>query len=94
MQVDDDVHATLFRKLPCPPERCRVDWMCQVVPSHRSASVTGPELPTAVQAEDEAQATLFRKLSCPPEGLGVDRMLHFVPFHRSTRVATMPERFT
>ena len=64
--------------------------MLQLVPSHRSARVDGPESvkesPTAVQTKGRVQETPLRKSPCDPVGLGVRRMLHPVPFHRSARV--------
>src|SRR6266498_287085 len=62
--------------------------MCQLVPSHRSASVNGPELvrcsPTAVQAW-ALHATPLKKFSAP-ESFGVGWMRHAVPSHRSASV--------
>src|SRR6266487_3504016 len=65
-----------------------VGWMCQLVPSHRSASVNGPESvrcsPTAVQAW-ALHATPLKKFSAP-ESFGVRWMRQPVPFHRSASV--------
>src|SRR6266542_673068 len=62
--------------------------MCQLVPSHRSASVNGPESvrcsPTAVQAWP-LHATPLKKFSAP-ESFGVGWMRHAVPSHRSASV--------
>src|SRR6266540_4126451 len=62
--------------------------MCQLVPSHRSASVNGPESvrcsPTAVQAW-ALHATPLKKFSAP-ESFGVGWMRHAVPSHRSASV--------
>src|SRR6516162_1675190 len=69
-----------------------VGWIRHRVPSHRSARVvTGPELPTAVQAVDEVQSTPPRKLP-GPVSLGVGTICQLLPFHRSASVATaLPE---
>src|SRR6266702_1811500 len=62
--------------------------MCQLVPSHLSASVNGAESvrcsPTAVQAWP-LHATPWKKFSVP-ERFGVGWMRHPVPFHRSASV--------
>src|SRR6266545_2440358 len=62
--------------------------MCQLVPSHRSASVNGPESvrcsPTAVQAR-ALHATPLKKFSAP-ESFGVGWIRHAVPSHRSASV--------
>src|SRR6266487_3332019 len=65
-----------------------VGWMCQLVPSHLSASVNGAESvrcsPTAVQAWP-LHATPLKKFSAP-ESFGVGWMRHAVPSHRSASV--------
>src|SRR6266700_5922717 len=62
--------------------------MCQLVPSHLSASVNGAESvrcsPTAVQAWP-LHATPLKKFSAP-ESFGVGWMRHAVPSHRSASV--------
>src|SRR6266704_3517414 len=62
--------------------------MCQLVPSHLSASVNGAESvrcsPTAVQAWP-LHATPLKKFSVP-ESFGVGWMRHAVPSHRSASV--------
>src|SRR6266571_2998275 len=58
--------------------------MCQLVPSHLSASVPASEPPTAVHAEDDVQDTAERP--APAAGLGVGWMRQRVPFHRSASV--------
>jgi hypothetical protein len=88
-QSEDDVHATLFKKLPAAGE-LRVDWMFHAVPFQRSASVRGsPELlndpPTAVQADGDVQDTPPKKLPCLAAGAGIGMGLHVVPFHRSAK---------
>src|SRR6266581_3193258 len=96
VQAEGEAHDTPFRTLTCAPAGWGVRWIRQVVPFHRSASVTGtPELftktPTAVQAEGEAHDTPFRKLPRAPAGLGVRWIRQVVPFHRSARVTRTPE---
>src|SRR6516162_7497923 len=72
-----------------------VGWIRQPCPFHRSARVvTGPELPTAVQAVDEVQASPPRKLP-GPGSLGVGTICQLLPFHRSASVPTaLPELST
>src|SRR5215469_4076367 len=83
VQADDVGQATLARKMFWPPGGLGVAWTCHLVPFHRSASVvTGPELPTAVQADAEVQATPLRKLP-NPVGLKLGTIRHFLPFQRS-----------
>jgi hypothetical protein len=54
VQAEDVGQATLLRKMFSPPGGLGVGWTRHLVPFHRSARVvTGPELPTAVQAADE-----------------------------------------
>jgi len=86
-----EVHETAFRNAPGLAE-VGVDWMVQVVPSHRSVIVpTGlPELskatPAAMHVEGDVHATPFRPLPAAPAGLGVGVMRHVVPSQRSARV--------
>jgi hypothetical protein len=88
----DAVQATAIRPLSCAPAGLGVRWRRHVVPFHRSATVTGPELvkfnPTAEQAEDAEHPTPFRKITCAPAGFGVGWILQLVPFHRSASVPT------
>src|SRR6266581_1732499 len=99
VQAEGEVPDTPFRTLTCAPAGWGVRWIRQVVPFHRSASVTGtPELftktPTAVQAEGLAHDTPFRKLPRAPAGWGVRWIRQVVPFHRSASVTRTPELFT
>src|SRR5215467_11216344 len=97
VQAAADMHDTAFRmvnwKANCGMGGLGVDWMCQLVPSQRSArgkTRSSPELlpwpPTAVHAETDVHDTAFRKLNCAPDGLGVAWMRHRAPFHRSASV--------
>jgi hypothetical protein len=44
VQADGDAQAVLFRTLKFDPGGLGVVWICQLVPFHRSASVTGVPL--------------------------------------------------
>src|SRR5215469_9377998 len=59
MHIEDDVQATPDRK--SDPLGLGVGWICQLVPSHRSASaslgVAGTDPPTAVHAAAEVHDT-------------------------------------
>jgi len=92
VQAEDVGQATVARKMFWPPAGLGVAWTCQSVPFHRSARVvTGPELPTAVQADGEVQDTPLRKLP-DPVGLNVGTIDHVVPSQRSASVpAPLPE---
>ena len=69
-----------------------VDWIAQLDPLNRSASVVlGIELlvaypPTAVHAVFELHDTPSRTAAVVPAGLGVDVTPHLLPFQRSARV--------
>jgi hypothetical protein len=57
--------------------RLGVGWMRQLLPSHRSASVScAPDpmanCPTPVHAELEGHDTAFKALDTAPRGFGVD----------------------
>src|SRR6266496_4062151 len=88
MQEEGVGHATAGGSMSYAPGILGVGWMCQLVPSHRSASVNGPESvrcsPTAVQAW-ALHATPLKKFSAP-ESFGVGWMRHAVPSHRSASV--------
>jgi hypothetical protein len=88
MQLETVGHATAGGSMSYAPGGLGVGWMCQLVPSHRSASVNGPESvrcsPTAVQAWP-LHATPLKKFSAP-ESFGVGWMRHAVPSHRSASV--------
>jgi hypothetical protein len=81
-------HATAGGSMSKAPGILGVGWMRHRVPSHRSASVNGPESvrcsPTAVQAAP-LHATPLKKFSAP-ESFGVGWMRHAVPSHRSASV--------
>ena len=74
------------------PDPLGVDWIVQLVPFQRSASVLFGELPvvayppTAVQAVDELHATHPSPSTVDPAGLGVARIVQLEPFHRSASV--------
>ena len=88
VQAEDVGHATLLRKMFWPPGGLGVVCTRHLVPFHRSARVvTGPELPTAVQADDEVQATPLSAAPCPA-GLTVGTIFHLLPFQRSASVPT------
>jgi len=61
VQAEDVGQATLVRKMFWPPCGLGVGWTRHLVPFHRSARVvTGPALPTAVQADADVQDTPLR----------------------------------
>jgi hypothetical protein len=69
-----------------------VSWTLQLLPSHRSATVSGAGVkitPTAVHAEGDEHQTPPKKSPCPcvPGGVGVDWTVHVVPSHRSASSA-------
>ncbi len=71
---------------PDRPLRAGVDWINQLVPFQRSASVPMPvAAPTAVQAVLDGHDTPLRT-SPAPVGLGVLCADQLVPFHRTANV--------
>jgi hypothetical protein len=82
-------HDTPDRELLVAP--AGVVWIDQKLPSHRSASVTPPEYPTAVHAVGLVQDTPDRELLVAPAGFGVVWIVHLVRSHPSARVRFAPE---
>src|SRR5215472_8485855 len=84
--------ATLARKMFWPPGGLGVGWTRHLVPFHRSARVvTGPALPTAVQADAEVQDTPWRAMPGPVR-LSVGTIRQALPFQASASVPTgLPE---
>ena len=89
MQAEDDAQETENSAGNCPG--LGVDWIVQVVPFQRSASVPWSDNPTAVQAVDEVHETPERKLNCAPDGFAVAWTVQAVPFQRSASVTPAPE---
>src|SRR5260370_10333689 len=85
VQTEDAGQATLVRKMFWPPGGFGVAWTRHRAPFHRSARVvTGPELPTAVQAAGEVQATPLTQLPTPV-GLNVGTIRHLLRLQTSAR---------
>ena len=99
VQLSAAGHATAARMLAGDPGGLGVGWMCQLLPSHRSASVLcapGPATnsPTAVHAEPDGHDTPFRALLAAPPGFGVDCTVHLPPLRRSASVTPRPDSRT
>ena len=80
MHAVADVHETPFRLTPLG-----VAWIVQVLPFHRSASVTWLLLssPTAVHAVADVHDTPFSRLTVVPLAVGVVWIVQVLPSHRS-----------
>jgi hypothetical protein len=77
---------------PDRPLRAGVDWINQLVPFQRSASVPMPvAAPTAVQAVLDGHETPLRRLSAPV-AFGVLCTDQLVPFQRTANVTMAPAR--
>ena len=90
-----DAHDTATSWLLVAPARCGVRWIDQLVPFHRSASVSSlfarsVKNPTAVQDLADAHDTARRLLLVAPAGFGVRWIDQLVPFHRSASVMLVP----
>jgi len=104
MHAERDRQDAAFRLPPAAPGGLGVGWMLQVLPFHRSASVSGDgwlttfwwlgvKRPTAMHAVAEVQANPVNPdgLPPPPGSLGVGWMAQLVPSHRSARAWNPPE---
>lgn len=73
MQAEWEAHETALRMAPAV---VGIGWRCQVVPSHRSATVevtpmVGPVYPTAMHETLDVQLTPLSCVSADPTGLGM-----------------------
>src|SRR3989442_391568 len=94
LHADDDGQLIASRSLNPAVLGLGVDWIAQLLPFQRSASVRPPAEvlyhPTASQCVAEEQATLFSVLPVAPVGLGAESIAQAVPFHRSARARNGP----
>jgi hypothetical protein len=86
------VQDTLLKRLyaePFAPPGFAVDWIFQLVPFQRSASVLWPLkylVPTAVHSFAAVQDTALREVLFPTPGFAVVWTFQLVPFQRSARI--------
>lgn len=88
VQAVADVQLTPSSSAEVVPVGTEVGWIFQLVPFHRSASGSEPELvrcsPTAVhEVADVHDTPRSRRLSSVSAGLGVGWIFQLLPFHRS-----------
>jgi len=99
VQVSVAGHATADSLLDGDPAGMGVGWIAQLLPFHRSASVScAPDptanCPTAVHAELDEQDTPLRALAAAPAGFGVDWTAQMPPLRRSASVTPSPDSLT
>jgi hypothetical protein len=99
VQLSAAGQATADRLLDGDPAGLGVGWICQLLPFHRSASVScAPDpttnCPTAVHAEPDGHDTPLKALAAAPGGFGVDSTVHTPPLRRSASVTPSPDSLT
>jgi hypothetical protein len=82
-----------------PPAGLGLRWIDQLVPFHRSASITSLlgrpmwyQSPTAVHDRRDGHDTAMSRLLVAPLGVGVRWIDQARPFHRSAKVLSLPAR--
>jgi hypothetical protein len=87
VQAELDAQASPFSWLLCAPRRVGVGCTFQRPRLKRSARLSAPEFPTAVQIDADVQATATRPRGRAPDGVASIR--HRLPSHRSASVASV-----